>query len=64
MNIYDLKVKKRNGEDFDLSSLKDKVSLVVNTATGCGFTPQYEAIEELYEKYYDNGFEIKPDAIP
>ncbi len=64
MNIYDLKVKKRNGEDFDLSSLKGEVSLVVNTATGCGFTPQYEAIEELYEKYYDKGFEIKPDAIP
>ena len=44
------KSKKRNGEEFDLSSLNGKVSLVVNTATGCGFTPQYEAIEELYEK--------------
>ena len=58
MNIYDLKVKTRNGEDFDLSSLKGKVSLVVNTATGCGFTPQYAAIEELYEKYNDKGFEV------
>ena len=58
MNIYDLKVKARSGEDFDLSSLKGKVSLVVNTATGCGFTPQYEAIEKLYEKYHDKGFEV------
>lgn len=58
MNIYDLKVKTRNGEDFDLSSLKGKVSLVVNTATGCGFTPQYEAIENLYEKYNSKGFEV------
>ncbi len=58
MGIYDLKVKTGSGEDFDLSSLKGKVSLVVNTATGCGFTPQYEAIEALYEKYHDQGFEV------
>ena len=58
MNIYDLKVKTRKGEDFDLNSLKGKVSLVVNTATGCGFTPQYEAIEKLYENYHDRGFEV------
>ena len=58
MNIYDLKVKTRKKEDFDLSTLKGKVSLVVNTATGCGFTPQYEAIEKLYEKYHDKGFEV------
>jgi len=58
MNIYDLKVKTRQGENFDLKKLKGKVSLVVNTATGCGFTPQYEAIEKLYEKYHDKGFEV------
>lgn len=58
MNIYDLKVKTRKGDNFDLSSLKGKVSLVVNTATGCGFTPQYEALEKLYEKYHDKGLEI------
>ena len=58
MNIYDLTVKTRKGEDFDLNTLKGKVSLVVNTATGCGFTPQYEALENLYEKYHEQGFEV------
>lgn len=58
MSIYDYKVKTRNGEDFDLAKLKGKVILVVNTATGCGFTPQYEAIENLYEKYHTEGFEV------
>ncbi len=58
MGIYNLKVKTRDGKDFDLSKLKGKVSLVVNTATGCGFTPQYEGLEALYEKYHEKGFEI------
>lgn len=58
MSIYDLKVKKRNGEELELSSLKGKVLLIVNTATGCGFTPQYEAIENLYEKYNERGLEV------
>lgn len=58
MNLYDLKVKTRSGEDLDLATLKGKVIIVVNTATGCGFTPQYEALEELYEKYNDKGLEI------
>ena len=58
MTIYDFKVKTQKGEDFDLSNYKEKVLLVVNTATGCGFTPQYEGLEELYKKYKEKGFEI------
>lgn len=58
MNIYEFKVEKRNGELLDLASLKGKVVLVVNTATGCGFTPQYAPIEEMYKKYHDRGLEI------
>ena len=58
MSIYDLKIKNRNNEDVSLSDFKGKVLLIVNTATGCGFTPQYEALEKLYETYHDKGFEI------
>ena len=58
MNIYDLKVKTRKGEEFSLSTFKGKVMLIVNTATGCGFTPQYEGLEYLYEKYNEKGLEI------
>ena len=58
MSIYDYKVKNRKGEDVSLEDYKGKVLLIVNTATGCGFTPQYEAIEKLYEKYHDQGFEV------
>lgn len=58
MNLYDIKLEKRNGEYLYLNELKDKVLLIVNTATGCGFTPQYEALEELYKKYNEKGLEI------
>ena len=58
MSFYDFSVKKRKGEELPLSTLKGKVVLVVNTATGCGFTPQYKGLEALYEKYRDKGFEI------
>ena len=58
MNSYDLKAKKRNGEEVSLEQYKGKVLLIVNTATGCGFTPQYEGLENLYKKYKDEGLEI------
>ena len=58
MSIYDYSVKTRSGEDFNLSEYKGKVLLIVNTATGCGFTPQYEALESLYQKYHDKGLEV------
>ena len=58
MSIYDFTVKGRAGEDVSLSTYKGKVLLVVNTATGCGFTPQYEGLQKLYDKHKDKGFEI------
>lgn len=51
MNIYDYKVEKPNGEYLELKELQGKVILIVNTATGCGFTPQYKELEEMYEKF-------------
>ena len=56
--VYDYKVKKTNGEELNLSDYKGKVIMVVNTATGCGFTPQYAPIEEMYKKYHEKGLEI------
>ena len=50
MSVYDYKVTKRNGEELSLKEYEGKVILVVNTATRCGFTPQYAPIEELYKK--------------
>lgn len=58
MNIFDFKAEKNNGETIDLSEYKSKVLLIVNTATGCGFTPQYESLERLYKKYKAKGLEI------
>lgn len=58
MGIYDFTVKARDGSDVSLSEYKGKVLLIVNTATGCGFTPQYKGLQSLYDKYKDKGFEI------
>lgn len=58
MSVYDFTVKDQKGEDCSLSKYKGKVLLIVNTATKCGFTKQYSELEELYEKYADQGFEI------
>ena len=58
MNIYDFKVENNRGKEISLSDYKGKVLLIVNTATGCGFTPQYKGLEELYEKYRDQGFVV------
>ena len=58
MNIYDFSVIRNDGKEVSLSEYKGKVLLIVNTATGCGFTPQYESLEKLYEKYKDSGFEV------
>lgn len=58
MNFYDYNVINAAGEPVSMSDFKNKVVMVVNTATGCGFTPQYKDIESMYEKYYDQGLEI------
>lgn len=58
MELYDFIVKGKSGEDISLSKFKGKVLLIVNTATGCGFTPQYGGLQDLYEEYKDKGFEI------
>ena len=56
--IYDYEVTTGTGEKLSLADYKGKVILIVNTATGCGFTPHYKDIEAMYEKYHDLGFEV------
>ena len=56
--IYDYSVPAPDGTQVNLSDYQGKVMLIVNTATGCGFTPHYKPIEEMYEKYHEKGFEV------
>ena len=58
MGFYDFKVLDRKGDEFSLEAFRGKVVLVVNTATGCGFTPHYAPMEEMYEELHDKGLEI------
>ena len=56
--VYDFTVKDRKGNDVSLSDFEGKVLLIVNTATGCGFTPHYDPLEAMYKNLKDRGFEI------
>lgn len=58
MSIYDFSIKDAKGNDVFMKDFQGKVLLIVNTATGCGFTPHYKALEQMYEDYHDKGFEI------
>ncbi len=58
MSIYDYKLTARDGTEVSMEQYRGKVLLIVNTATGCGFTPHYKDIEAMYEKYHDQGLEV------
>ena len=58
MDLYEYTVRDIHGQDTTLEAFRGKVLLIVNTATGCGFTPQYEGLQRLYDDYRDNGLEI------
>ncbi|MBK1813099.1 glutathione peroxidase [Clostridium sp. YIM B02505] len=58
MSVYDFKAKTIDGEEISLEKYKGKVLVIVNTASKCGFTPQYEGLEALYQKYKDQGVEV------
>jgi glutathione peroxidase len=57
-SLYDFTVSDQSDQPVSLKDYKGKVVLIVNTATGCGLTPQYQGLQELYDKYKDQGFEI------
>lgn len=57
-SVLDISVKDISGKETSLSSYKGKVLLVVNTASQCGFTPQYAGLETIYKKYHAQGFEV------
>ena len=58
MTIYDFEVKTQDGKSISLADYKGKVLLIVNTATGCGFTPQYDELQDIYNELKEQGFEI------
>lgn len=58
MNVYDFTVKAQDGSDIALADYRGKVLLIVNTATGCGFTPQYGDLQDLYDEHQKDGLEI------
>ena len=58
MSIYDFKVKSQSGSEVMLSDYKGKVLLIVNTATECGFTPQYTQLQEIYNEFHDEGLAL------
>lgn len=58
MSIYECSLINREGKKVSLKNYEGKVLIIVNTATGCGFTPQYEGLEKLYKEYHDKGLEI------
>ena len=58
MRFYDFKARKMNGQEVKMEEYKGKVVLVVNTASKCGLTPQFEGLEELYKGYKDKGLEV------
>ena len=58
MTFYDYSLTDRSGNEVSMRNYEGKVVIVVNTATGCGFTPQYKDLESMYEKYHEQGLEI------